>query len=297
MKIIVHVVIIVLLSIIVLVNLPSVMGLHKAIENFDNKKVESILKFPVINFEKRSGSPILNLFAETRGDTPMEIACRVGNVDAARMLLDAGASTETKLGDFSLLYITLQDTDQNDLEMVKLLVEHGADPLGSPNDYEECSLVKAALMECTDYDPPNGEFDEEAFVASSYSQGKAELITDIFKYLYQKVGDKDYPRYNGETALMQAALRQNKALISYILEEGIDDVNAEDDNGQNCVFYVLPDETKYDHEWKKETLDLLRKWGADFDVIDKDGKTARDYAEEDDDEYLAELISYSNSDD
>ena len=94
------------------------------------------------------------------------------------------------------------------------------------------------------------------------------------------------------TPLHRAVMYQNLELIQYILDEEKYDINDRDESGQTCLFSLVPVEypDSYDQTWKRETLNLLIRYGADANIKDTDGKTVYDYAVEAHDDYLAGLL-------
>lgn len=234
-------------------------------------------------------------------NSPLEQACKCGNYEAAKMLIEKGADASLiQDGHFSLLYLTMEETDKDDYELVKLLVENGADPKGAPDEHHdrEPILVKCAGMDCGDYQfnsyaqKYNGEeYDKAAHFGEHYDENKAEMILKIYKYLEKKTGHAEVQDEWGITPLFAATNEQNFELMNYLFAEGVYDVNAQMDSMPPCIFALAREyELEYDQEWKKETLGLLIENGADPNEKDEEGKTVYDVAIDYGDKYLAGLL-------
>ena len=273
-----------------------------AINVHDNEKVEKLLKYPFFNLNKASGHVpykwISGLDAE---NTPLEMACKCGNYEAAELLIDKGADASlVRDGNFSPLYLTMEYTDKDDYKLVKLLVENGADPNGAPdeNNDGECSLIKCAGMDCSNYDfngfthkDTGQDYDKESACSAKYDEKKAKMIVQIFKYLEKETRTEDISLFEGENPLRIAVGTQNLELIEYFLKEKKCDINLRDKWSRTCIFSLRERSNHiYDHAWKRHTLELLLNNGADVSLKDDEGKTVYDYAVEYGDDYLAKLL-------
>ncbi len=283
----------------------SYVSLLGAIRNNQNKKVELLLKLPFRSLDKTSGYIPLRWIVESgENNSPLELACRFGNYQAAKMLIEKGADASCVQEDhFSLLYLAMESTESEDYKLVKLLVENGADPNGAPEDDHDnsSSLENCARMDCGDYYfnnylPTAGSWEEELKKRneSKYDEKKAVMIRNIYQYLEERIQNYNNPeeQISGTTTLHWAANYQNLELIQYLIDQGKYGVNDQDHEGKTCLHFLVcydePDE--YDKEWKRDTLELLIQNGADPTIKDKEGKTPYDYTVENKDDYLAGLL-------
>lgn len=272
-----------------------------AINVHDNEKVEKLLKYPFFNLNKASGHVpykwISGLDAE---NTPLEMACKCGNYEAAELLIDKGADASlVRDGNFSPLYLTMEYTDKDDYKLVKLLVENGADPNGAPgatND-GDCSIIKCAGMSCKNIDyngyitKDSDRIDKETLLSSEYDGKKAEMIVKIYQYLEDRINTNAIILDHGITPLHIASGTQNLELIQYLINEGEYEINSIDDWGETPLFSIVETESnQYNHSWKRNTLELLLNNGADPYAENNEGKTVYDYAVEYGDDYLAKLL-------
>lgn len=260
-----------------------------AIKDHDNQKVERILKWNWFDLDKQSGHfPWAWLSGFDEHNSPLELACREGNNQVAKMLIDKGADVSIQHeGSYSLLYLTMTYTELDDYELIKILIEHGAEPKGAPkNDYKS-SLETCANMSCGDKTNADGIL--------HYNQNKAIMIFDIYRYLQKSINKEDnvFVQDTGITPLHSAVGSQNLVLIEYLIDEGEYHVNDRDKDGQTSIFfllYAIEENGRYDKKWKRQTLDLLIRYGADPTIEDNQGKTVYDCAVENGDDYLAGLL-------
>ncbi len=270
-----------------------------------NERVEALLKRPYFDINRPSGHlPWIWLPDMEDTVSPLEQACRCGNYKAAKMLIARGADADQVNNEHcSLLYLTMEYTEPDDYEMVKLLIKNGADPNGAPDEKNDGmdSLSACAGMDCGDYyynwylvPYQRLRFDRTRIASAHYDKQKAKMIVKIYRFLEKKVNHKN--EFSDEqslfTPLHRAVMYQNLELIQYILDKGKYDINDRDESGQTCLFSLVSVEYPdlYDQTWKRETLDLLMRYGADVNIKDTDGKTVYDYAVEAHDDYLAGLL-------
>ena len=177
------------------------------------------------------------------------------HLEVVKELLNAGADTD-------IIYGTREENEDNilnvaiigrcNLEKVKLLTEHGADINYSNFEYGPVIAV-AVSKECID------------IVKYLVSQGVDPAMTYTNGYSYS---GKSY-------SLLNAAVRNKTTEIAeYLIEQGAD-INTQTDSvsGLPLIFVALRAENI-------ELLKLLIEKGADTYVVDKDGKTIFDLAKE-----------------
>jgi ankyrin repeat protein len=82
----------------------------------------------------------------------------------------------------------------------------------------------------------------------------------------------------GRTPLHLAARSASSSTVETLLERGGSDPNARTAKGRTALHYAASAARDGDEE-RREVLRILRDWGADPTVEDRDGETARDVAQ------------------
>ena len=217
--------------------------------------------------------------------TPLEVACENNDYKIAKLLIEKGADASLiRDGYFSPVYLCLETYHPDDLEMLKLLIENGADPSGieDEEDILNHSLLNVAWMDTSKTSSDNYR---------KYDEAKAKDILEIYQYLEEKISNADSVVSDlFETPLMFATVKQNILLMEHLMENSPECVDKCSLSGENALFYLLPEEGAYDKQWKKETLDLLCKYSIDMNKRNSKGYTACRYAQEEGDDFLANLL-------
>lgn len=161
-------------------------------------------------------------FLEITAHRPIYYACANGDLEIVKLLIDHGATVDYQDNTgWSPLRGVLFRYDANDIEIVKLLLENGADPewMESGNN----SIFAAADMRPYSSD---GNYDPEI----------ARGITAIVQVL---LGDRpvDMRGENGMTLLMVASRRGNISLVQYLIEHGCNP-NLTDYQGKTAADYA-----------------------------------------------------------
>lgn len=155
----------------------------------------------------------LLFLAESPREFPLTEACKGGNAEIVRILVEHGATATQcdKLSD--PLFYTLERFDANDYEIVVLLLQAGNDPYKQPFrmvDNRFNGFSKAALL--------------SPYIGKEYDPNKAEEITRIVTYMLE-YSEEDVNTAHGDgyySLLMAAAFAGNTALIEYLLAIGAD---------------------------------------------------------------------------
>ncbi len=180
------------------------------------------------------------------GETLLISAYRRGtSPEFLQVLLDKGADINQKNAEGkSVLDLAFAN---NNLGMIKFMVEHGANINKVNND-------RSYLMDC--------------------KRGSVEL-TDL---LMAHSAAVSHVTADGETVLMATIRNLNMPLIKYVLQHNVD-VNAKDADGLTAVSYLIKALEQYGAEDESvrvdvlETLKLLVEHGADINARDYNGQT------------------------
>lgn len=191
--------------------------------------------------------------------TPLIAACRQGDQDIVRLLIENGADInkpdawthETPLG------AAMSTGKDNRYELALYLIEQGADVTMPPVHFESSNVV---------YDSPVvdalaiSENDSPETIAQGY---------ELFVYLMEH--DAPITVANNETLLSIAVYWNNEKAVRYILKNKPDEINAQNFEGKTPLILAI--------EGKNANIcRLLLENGADVYIRDFGGKTALYYA-------------------
>lgn len=243
--------------------------------------------------------------------SPLQVATGKGNVEIAKILLDAGSHVDLKHDKgFTALYLACRNRDK---KMVELLLAHGANP-----NIQHCGTWDHALqLACANGDEEivglllengakidlHGDFFDNAFQVACVEGGKLEtakilieaganfrmtntighsalLATilnrrsqlELFDYLIDLDVDPLQGDRRGCNGLHYAARAKKCEVIKRLLEFGLD-VNGTDSNGWSPLHWAVAST-----EDSADVVRLLLQSGCDKSMRDKQDKTARDLA-------------------
>lgn len=181
----------------------------------------------------RGGLPDRGRRAEAKGGmTPLLYAARDGRLDAARMLVAAGADIE--LPDANGILPLLMAVLNNNLGIARLLMDHGADV--NADDFWGRSPLWAAVeyrnldMNNRDQDSPidNGVdrlpilgFIQALLAAGADVNVRTREVPPSRRWLYS-LGDVSWVDFTGQTPFLRAALSADTATMRLLLEYGAD---------------------------------------------------------------------------
>ena len=161
--------------------------------------------------------PFLASLVESSPDRPLSVACETGNLEVVKLLISYGATVEYQKGlGWSPLAATLLHYQPDDVEMVKLLLENGADI--SQRETGRLPVYQASLMSPKVFEKYTAT---GAVYSGGYDEETAKGITEIVKLLMGDFDINDQDE-NPTTLLMNAALKGNRELVEYLLSIGAD---------------------------------------------------------------------------
>ena len=230
---------------------------------------------------QRAGREELNYTVIRGGSTPLLFAAREGDVESARLLIEAGASVNDKLPDGTTALIEAAHSGRGDV--ARLLLDKGADPNDAQIGYtalhaavllSDLDLVKALLAhnanpnlvitKATSTKRANGhEFEMLGPLLGStpYMLAAQYLENDMMRALAAAGADTRLPNRDGATPLMLAVGMLASTQVDRRDHRVLDGARVEDES------QVL--------EGVKTALDL----GADINAVNKAGLTALRCAE------------------
>ena len=151
----------------------------------------------------------INGFVEHAPRCPLSIACEKGNFEMVKLLLDYGADpafTEQEGFNWSALSSAiLYSKNEHSLEIVVLLLENGADVESDKDGWPPFELA------CMEYISPENTTEER--------NAHAQRVVEIAKLVK---GNYDLNPWGTITPLMQAALNNNHLLVEYLISIGAD---------------------------------------------------------------------------
>lgn len=206
-----------------------------------------------------------NFFKTGSVRIPLVEACRYKNIQAVRVLLANGADPDFFInGRLSPLEAAISGTfDETAFEIIKLLIEHGADPNGNA-----CGTPVACEL------------------AKLFAQGSGDdMRFQSIIYLLEHGG----ATHSGETSVFHSLLRGGfRDYAEVLLDRGFA-LTDEVDYMNKTALIAVAQYTKGE-DAAIECAELLLSHGADVRAIDGDGMSACDYATERGYYRLAELL-------
>lgn len=237
--------------------------MNKAIENNDYQKAERLIKSSNADIDSVPYTNFIILAVTERSVySPLETAIIHGNLDILRLLIQHGASVNRKKDpDFgrdlqSPLTLAALSTSANRLEMIKLLVEYGADI--NFEVYGSNAMAKSVMREAND---------------------NIEIIE-----FFESLGVPLERKYSDGSLLHIACYEGNSAVIRYLVKRGLD-VNEKNSYGSSALISLI-----YSRETRIEDLIFLIENGADKSIVNNEGLTAFDIAIEHEELDFAEIL-------
>lgn len=203
-----------------------------AVEDGNVEKVRTLLENGVDPNIPEYKPGLFWTLLETAPRRPLSVACNAGNYEIVSLLIQYGATAEYVPGTgWSPLRETLFYFHENDVQIVKLLLENGAD-MGLEED--DLPVFVAAKMVPQKYDIQkiNG-----TVFSGKYDLEVAAGITEIVKML---LSDRSVDIQNslGETLLILAVKSENIHLVEYLLSSKCD-TSILDAKGKSAYDYAV----------------------------------------------------------
>jgi len=227
-----------------------------AIKREDITELRTLVQSPFGNLNSKPRLWIYEVLSETNESTPLEVACKLGNPEIVKMLLENGAKVNYTHWDKSrsqgspLMNAVSSQSDKR-LQVTKLLVEYGADV-----NYEDVAH-------------------NDALSCLVYASFERDDTIEIIEYLEQNGMDL-YKRYSTSenTLLHKACENDSFVVIQYLVKHRGFSVNVVNADGDTPLIYFL----RFASSRDKNTLLFLIQEGADIETKNKEGKAAYDYA-------------------
>lgn len=209
-----------------------------------------------------------------KGITPLISATQGGRVDAARLLLEYGASISTS--DAELRTPLHWAVERNRPHIVKLLLAHGASPAAVSLEGESPLSIARRSLEGQDLREmelllgaaervPGGGLNKIAVrqLLFASKSGDLDLITALVQNKSLDVNSADEDGYSG---LLTASENGQNGAAKLLIRSGAD-VDAKNAAGESCIWLA----SRYGHDLVVRTL---LENGADINSADELGQTA-----------------------
>ncbi|MBL8714152.1 MAG: ankyrin repeat domain-containing protein [Alphaproteobacteria bacterium] len=228
--------------------------------------------------------------ADRNKATALTWAASTGNLEAATLLIEKGADVNASDG------VALAMATKNEkIDVARLLIKKGADINAGPGSNSGSPLFFAAQ-------DGNAEFVKELFDGGAtlnyrgYSRITSLIAaamqghTDVVKLLVEHGAEANEGDMNGMTPIMWMALANPNQGLNYrgiieILLNYRAEIDARDKKGMTALMHAA----KHGH---KQFVEFLVFKGADKGATDNDGKTALDYAEDNNRDDLTNILKH-----
>ncbi|MDE5883666.1 MAG: ankyrin repeat domain-containing protein [Oscillospiraceae bacterium] len=202
---------------------------------------------------------------------PLQFACETGNYEIVQILIDYGADVNCidPTIHSTPLIMALSSMNQNRFEIANLLIESGADVIVNADDHGENALAAATCLSLNAND-----LEEEASLVMF------DKIVDV--YIANDINIKEV-LCNCYNVYFFASKEGNLKVVEYLLEHDIFEVDETSKNGGTALMQAVRS--------NKETIvQFLMEQGANPDIVDDSGNSAHDYAIQNGNQEIIELL-------
>ncbi len=238
-------------------------NLYQAIRSEDEAEVDRLLSQNRDLNVLRSSSPYMRM-VDFENIYPLEAACKTSE-EMAYKLLDAGADADVVdiyLSGTPLIY-ALSANYEGRFRVARRLIDEGAD-IDHVDDNGRTALIKAAVVLKNDSDESREE----------------EL--ELMKYLLKNCDLDRVMKESENNPLAEAARYNNVAVVEYILDEEIIDIDMTAEGWTPLMRAVLSGST--------DVCRILLERGADTEILSPTKQTAYDLAVEKNNTEIIELF-------
>jgi len=237
--------------------------LVKAIEREDCAEIQTIIeKHPdAINTYPSISPDWWQSVMGIRIHYPLAVACKTDNIEIVKLLVENGADVNITRG-VTALSLTYLEKKENWYDISVYLIDNGAS-LDYVTDYlgDRFSILEDICIKRHGVDN-----EDEVYSAFVYALAHIEK------------GNIDWPR-----ALQAAVSNDRIGIVELLLSEGFCDVNTGHSDMKPLMFAA--------RDSNAEMVQLLLSYGADKNAVDKNGKSALDYAKQSGKDEIVELLS------
>lgn len=216
-----------------------------------------------------------------RGFTAFTFAARAGAIDAAEVLLEAGADVNETLADgTSALVLAVMSARY---EMAAFLLDHGADPNAAAQGWAALHQIVWTRRPNrgfnTVFQAPRGGVDSLSLVEKLLAHGADINARVTARRVPRTVTGRNLLRVTGTTPLFLAAHRVDVDLIRLLLQSGADPLLPNEDGTTPLmaaagVGLYNPGENPGTAEESAEAVRLCLEAGGDPATVDANGDTA-----------------------
>ncbi|HEY2382854.1 MAG TPA: ankyrin repeat domain-containing protein [Terriglobia bacterium] len=217
------------------------------------------------------------------GMTALLFAARDGNLEMARILVDAKADLEKPAANGT--HPLVAAITNNHIELALFLLDKGADPNAADNFYKRTPLFAAVEMRNPDFTrdtpPPlpdkRDPMDLIKALLAKNAAPNARVNTTPFRGFYQV--SANWANFDGQTAFIRAALNGDVTLMRLLLQHGADPNMATNDGSTALMaaaginWVVAQTYSRPDGEYLEAAKLCLEK-GADVNAVNSQGFTA-----------------------